>query len=57
MSLATEHYLWEQIKKVNATQYNSTNALSCKVVMYMQKLHHFCNASSPDDHPKSGRND
>ena len=29
--------------KINATQYNSTNAHSYKVVMYMQKLHHFCN--------------
>ena len=25
------------------------------VVMQKQKLHHFCNASSPDDGPKSGR--
>ena len=24
--------------------------------MYIQKLHHFCNTSSPDDGPKSGRN-
>ena len=22
--------------------------------MYIQKLHHFCNTSSPDDGPKSG---
>ena len=36
-------------------QYNSTNAHSYKVVMYMQKLHHFCNTSSPDDGPKLGR--
>ena len=28
---------------------------SYKVAMYMQKLHHFCNTSSPDDGPKSGR--
>ena len=25
------------------------------VVMYIQKLHHFCNTSSPDDGPKSVR--
>ena len=23
--------------------------------MYLQKLHHYCNRSSPDDDPKSGR--
>ena len=28
---------------------------SYKVVMYIQKLHHFCNTSSPDDGPKLGR--
>ena len=40
------------IRKVNATQYNSTNAHSYKVVMYIQKLHHFRNTSSSDDSPK-----
>ena len=49
------HYLQKQIWKVNATQYNSTNAHSYKVVMFRQKLHHFCNTSSPDDGPKLGR--
>ena len=44
----------EQIRKVNATQHNSTNAHSYKVVMYIQKLHHFCNKSSPDDGLKLG---
>ena len=48
-------YLYKQIRKVNATQYNSTNAHSYKVVMYIQKLHHFCNTSSPDDGPQLGR--
>ena len=48
-------YLWKQIRKVNATQYNSTNAHSYQVVMYIQKLHHFCNTSSPDDGSKLGR--
>ena len=28
---------------------------SFKVVMYIQKLHHFCNTSFPDDDPKSSR--
>ena len=28
---------------------------SYKVIMYIQKLHHFCNTSSPDDGPKSSR--
>ena len=28
---------------------------SYKVVVHMQKLHRFCNRSSPDDGPKSGR--
>ena len=49
------HYLQKQIQKVNATQYNSTNAHSYKVVMYIQKLHHICNASSPDDGSKLDR--
>ena len=39
----------------NATQYNSTNAHSYKVVMYIEKLHHFCNTTSPEDDPKLGR--
>ena len=43
------HYLEKQIQKVNVTQYNSTNAHSYKVVMYIQKLHHFCNTSSPNE--------
>ena len=48
-------YLLKQIQKVNATQYNSTNAHSYKEVMHIQKLHHFCNTFSPDDGPKLGR--
>ena len=28
---------------------------SYKVVVYIQTLHRFCNTSSPDDGPKSGR--
>ena len=45
-------YLYKEIRKVDATQYNSTNAHSYKVVMYIQKLYHFCNTSSFDDAPK-----
>ena len=41
-------YLSKQIQKVNATQYNSTNAHSYKVVIYIDKLH-------PDDGPGLGR--
>ena len=37
------------------TQYNSTNAHSYKVVMYIQKLHPFCDTFFPDDGPKLGR--
>ena len=49
-------YLSKQIRKVNATQYNSTNAHSYKVVMYREKLHDFCSTSPPpDDGPKLGR--
>ena len=48
-------YLWKQIRNVNAAQYNSTNTHSYKVVMYIQKLHHFCNRPSPDDGPNLGR--
>ena len=36
-------------------QRNSTNAHFYKVVMYIEKLHHFYHASSPDDGPKLGR--
>ena len=48
-------YLKKQIWKVNAIQYTSINNHSYKVVMYIQKLHHFCNTSSPDDGPRLGR--
>ena len=48
-------YLEKQIRKVNATQYNSTNAHSYKVVTYIQKLHHFYNRSFLEDSPKLGR--
>ena len=52
MSLATDAI---HRNKFNATQYNSTNAHFYKVVMYIQKLHHFCYTSSPDDGLKVGQ--
>ena len=39
-------------KRYTIHQYRSS---SYKVIMYLQKLHHFSNTSSPDDGPKSGR--
>ena len=47
-------YLLKQIRKINATQFNSRNAHFYKVVMYVQKLYYMCNTSSPDDGPKMG---
>ena len=35
--------------------YTSINAHSYKIVMYIQKLHHFCNTSFSEDGPQSGR--
>ena len=40
--------------KVNAIIFNGKDALTPSN-MLKQKLHHFCNRSSPDDGPKSGR--
>ena len=39
-------------KRYTKQQYKRS---SYKVVMYIQKLHHLCNTSSPDDAPKLGR--
>ena len=39
-------------KRYTKQQYKRS---SYKVVMYIQKLHHFCNRSSADDGPKFGR--
>ena len=41
--------------KVNATHCYGTDGSSYKVVIYIQKLHHFYNRFSPDDGPKSSR--
>ena len=35
--------------------FTNINTHSYKVVMYMQKLHYFCNIHTPDDGPRSGR--
>ena len=43
------------IRKVNVTQYNSTDAHSYKVVIYIQKLHHFFNHILPWWWPKVGQ--
>ena len=51
--LATDAIHWNKFE--NAKQYSSTNAHSYKVVIYWQKLHHFCNTSSPVDGPELGR--
>ena len=40
-------------KRYTIQQYKRSS--SYKVVMYIQKLHHFCNTTSPDDGPKLGR--
>ena len=44
-----------QKKKKNNVIYQFKNSHSYKVVMYTQKLHLFCNTSSPDDGLKLGR--
>ena len=38
-------YLQKHIQRVNATQYNITDAHSYIVLIYIQKLQHFCNTS------------
>ena len=55
MSLATDAIY----RKVNSKSKRHTiqqyKRSSYKVVMYIQKLHHFCNTSSFDDGPMLGR--
>ena len=48
------HYLLNNFKSKRYTLHQS-RCSSYKVIMYIQKLHHFCNTSSPDDGPKLGR--
>ena len=54
MTLATGAIHRNKYEKVNAIQHTSINVNSYKVIMYMQKLHSFCNTSSPDDGPRLG---
>ena len=53
MYLATGAIYRNKFRKVNATQDNGINTHSYKVVIYLQKLHSFCNTSSGDDGPRS----
>ena len=52
MSLATDviYRTYSKSKRYTIEQYRRSS--SYDVVMYIQKLHHFCNTSSPDDGPK-----
>ena len=49
------HYLENDFKNKHFTLQRPRCSFSYKVVMYIQKLHHFCNTFSPDDRPKSDR--
>ena len=47
--------LLNNFKSKRYTRQRHGHSSSYKVVMYIQKLHYFCNRSSPDDGPKSGK--
>ena len=47
MSLATNAIHQNKFYKINAPQHSRINAHSYKVVMYMQRLHQFCNTQTP----------
>ena len=53
MSLATDA-IYQNKFESNVTQAQQYRRSSYKVVMYIKKLHHFCNTSSHDG-PKLGR--
>ena len=55
MSLATHAIYRTDSKNKRYTIQQCRHSSSYKVVMYIQKWHHFSNTSSPDDGPKSGR--
>ena len=55
MSLATDTNYKYKFKSKRYTLQRYRRSSSYKVVMYIQKLHHFCNRSSSDDGPKSCR--
>ena len=54
MYLATDVVYRTDFKSKRYTIQQYRRSTSYKVVMYIQKLHHFCNTSSPDDGPKLG---
>ena len=54
MYLATDTIFRNKYKSKRYTLQRYSRS-SYKVVMYIQMLHDFCNRSSPDDGPKSGR--
>ena len=54
MSLATDVIYRTDSKSKRYTTQQYRRSSSSKVVMYIQKLHHFCNTPSPDDGPKLG---
>ena len=55
MSLATDAIHRNKFKSKRYTLQRHRRSCSYKVVMYIQKLHHFCNRPSADDGQKSVR--
>ena len=55
MSSATDVIYGTDSKSKRYTIQQYGRSSSNKVVMYIQKLHHFCNTSSPNEGPKSNR--
>ena len=55
MFLATDTIYRNKFKSKRYTQQLYRRSSSYKVVMYTQKLHHFCNRFSPEYGLKSGR--
>ena len=55
MSLATDFIYWTDSKSKHYPIQHYGRSSSYKVVMYVQKLHHFCNTSSCDDAQNLGR--
>ena len=55
MYLATDVIYRTDSKSKRYSIQQDGHVSSYKAVMYIQKLHHFCNTSSPDDGPKLGR--
>ena len=55
MSLATDTINRNKYKSKHDSLQRYRRSSSYKVVMYIQKLHHFCNRSSSGYGPKLGR--